>query len=130
MPPDNAATIAAGTDVSFPQDGPTSASTITRQTDSSFILSDIGTYMIQFQVSVTEPGQLVLTLNDVELPYTVVGRATATSQLVGISFVSTTTENSILTVRNPEGTASALTITPNASGTEATSAHLTIIQLQ
>lgn len=102
MPPDNAATVAAGTDVSFPQDGPTSASTITRQTESSFILSDIGTYMIQFQVSVTEPGQLVLTLNDVELPYTVVGRATGTSQLVGLSFVSTTTENSILTVRNPE----------------------------
>ena len=130
MPPDNAATVAEGTDVSFPQDGPTSASTITRQTDSSFILSDIGTYMIQFQVSVTEPGQLVLTLNDVELPYTVVGRATGTSQLVGISLVSTTSENSILTVRNPEGTATALTITPNAGGTEATSAHLTIIQLQ
>ena len=82
-----------------------------------------------FQVSVTEPGQLVLTLNSAELPYTVVGRATGTSQIVGIALVNTTTVDTVLTVRNPEGTADALTITPLAGGTEPVSAHLTIVQL-
>ena len=129
MPGDNADTVAAGTDVDFPQDGPNSGTGITRAGASSFTLADIGTYQVLFQVSVTEPGQLVLTLNGAELPYTVVGRATGTSQIVGIALVNTTTEDSVLTVRNPEGTANALTITPLAGGTEPVSAHLTILQL-
>jgi len=130
MPDDNADTVAAGEDVDFPQDGPNSGTGITRAGASSFTLADIGTYQVLFQVSVTEPGQLVLTLNGAELPYTVVGRATGTSQIVGIALVATTTEDSVLTVRNPEGTATALTITPLAGGTEPVSAHLTIVQLQ
>ena len=82
-----------------------------------------------FQVSVTEPGQLVLTLNGAELPYTVVGRATGTSQLVGMALVTTTVATSVLTVRNPAGNATALTVTPNAGGTAPVSAHLVITQL-
>ena len=130
MPGDNADTVAAGPAVDFPQDGPNSGTGISRASASSFTLADIGTYLVQFQVSVTEPGQLVLTLNGAELPYTVVGRATGTSQIVGIALVATATENAVLTVRNPEGTAEALTITPLAGGTEPVSAHLTILQLQ
>ncbi len=57
MPPDNAATVAPGTDVSFPQDGPNSGADIVRTGPSSFNLSQIGTYQIFFQVSVTEAGQ-------------------------------------------------------------------------
>ena len=130
MPPDNAATVAAGTDVSFPQDGPNSGTGIARAGDDSFILGDIGTYQVLFQVSVTEPGQLMLTLNGADLPYTVAGRATGTSQIVGMAIVQTTTENAVLTVRNPEGTAQALTITPLAGGTRPVSAHLVITQIQ
>ena len=103
MPPDNAATVAPGTDVSFPQDGPTSGTTITRTGPSSFNLSAIGTYQVLFQVSVTEAGQLILTLNGADLAYTVVGRATGTSQIVGMALVQTTVINSVLTVRNPAG---------------------------
>lgn len=62
--------------------------------------------------------------------YTVVGRATGTSQIVGIAVVETTSVNSTLTVRNPAGNAAALTVTPLAGGTRPVSAHLTIIQLQ
>ena len=40
MPPDNAATVAPGTDVSFPQDGPTSGTAITRTGPSTFNLLD------------------------------------------------------------------------------------------
>ena len=130
MPSDNADTVAPGTDVDFPQDGPTSATSIARTSSSSFTLTDIGSYLVFFQVSVTEPGQLVLTLNNTELPYTVVGRATGTSQIVGMSIINTTVATSVLTVRNPASEAAALTITPNAGGTEPVSAHLIIIKLQ
>ena len=130
MPPDNSATVAPGTDVSFPQDGPNSGSGIARSGPSSFNLAQIGTYLVLFQVSVTEPGQLILTLNGEDLAYTVVGRATGTSQIVGMSIVETTVTDSVLTVRNPEGTAEALTITPLAGGTRPVSAHLVIMQIQ
>jgi len=130
MPPDNAATVAPGTDVSFPQDGPTSSSTITRINDSSFNLSEIGTYEVLFQVSVSEAGQLILTLDGNDLAYTVVGRATGTSQIVGMALVNTTAINSTLTVQNPTGNATALTITPLAGGTRPVSAHLVITQIE
>jgi hypothetical protein len=129
MPPDNAATVAPGTDVSFPQDGPTSGAGIARTGPSSFNLSAIGAYQVYFQVSVTEAGQLILTLNNADLAYTVVGRATGTSQIVGIAIVQTTVVNSVLTVRNPAGNSTALTITPLAGGTRPVSAHLVITQL-
>ncbi|GAB6992155.1 hypothetical protein JCM16418A_42060 [Paenibacillus pini] len=128
MPPDNAATVAPGTDVSFPQDGPTSGSSITRTSPSSFNLAAIGTYQILFQCSVTEAGQLILTLNGADLAYTVVGRATGTSQMLGMALVQTTVINSILTVRNPAGNSTALTMTPVAGGTRSVSAHLVITQ--
>ena len=129
MPPDNAATVAPGTDVSFPQDGPNSGASITRTSSSSFNLSEIGTYQIYYNAPVSEAGQLQLTLNGAPLAYTVVGRATETSDISGMFLVETTTINSVLTVRNPAGNA-ALTITPLAGGTNSVSAHLVILQIQ
>ncbi len=128
MPGDNAAPIAAGEDVAFPQDGPNSGDGISRAGAASFILEDIGIYQVMFNPSVDEAGQLVLTLNGTEIPYTVVGRATGTSQIVGNAIIQTATAGSVLTVRNPEGTATALT--PSAGGTEPVSAHLVITRLQ
>ena len=58
-----------------------------------------------------------------------VGRATGTSQIVGMAIITTTTINSILTVRHPAGSAAALTITPLAGGTRPVSAHLVITQI-
>ena len=130
MPPDNAATVAPGTDDEFPQDGPTSATDITRTGAGSFNLAAIGTYAVNWQVPVTEAGQLLLTLNGADLAYTVVGRATGTNQIVGTSLITTTVINSILTVRNPAGNPVALTITPLAGGTRPVSASLVITQLQ
>lgn len=130
MPGDNADTVAPGADVDFPQDGPSSGTSITRINASSFNLLDIGTYQIFFQVSVTEAAQLELTLNGAPIVYSVVGRATGTDQIVGLTLVATTTINSILTVRNPASNATAITITPNTGGTEAVSAHIVITQIQ
>ena len=131
MPSDNAATVAPGTDVSFPQDGPISTDgNISRTGPSTFNLAAIGTYQVSFQVSVNEYAQLILTLNGADLAYTVVGRATGTSQITGVCLVQTTVVNSILTVRNPAGNSTALTITPLGGGTRAVSAHLVINKLQ
>ena len=129
MPPDNSATVAPGTDVSFPQNGPIANTNIGRLGPSSFNLGPIGTYQILFQVSVTEAGQLILTLNGEDLEYTVAGRATGVSQIVGMAIVSTTAVDSVLTVRNPAGNAAALTITPLAGGARPVSAHLVITQI-
>lgn len=65
-----------------------------------------------------------------DLLYTVSGRATGASQIVGMAIVTTTTINSILTLRNPAGNAAALTITPLAGGTRPVSADLVMVQLQ
>ena len=111
MPPDNAATVAPGTDVSFPQNGPNSGTGISRINASSFNLAEIGTYQVLFQVGVNEAGQLILALNGADLEYTVVGRATGTSQIIEMAIVTTTTINSVLTVRNHAGNDVALTIT-------------------
>jgi len=129
MPPDNAATVGTGTNVDFPQSGPTSNTTISRLDASNFLLAAIGTYQVLFQVSVNEAGQLMLTLNGAPLAYTVVGRATGTSQIVGMSLVTTSVINSTLNVQNPAGNSTALTITPLAGGTNPVAAHLVITQI-
>lgn len=131
MPGDNAATIAAGGNVNFPQDGPDSGSgLISRLSANTFNLTNIGIYEVTFQVSVTEPGQLLINVNSTDLGYTVVGRATGTSQIVGLALVETTGVNSVLSIRNPSGNTPALTITPVAGGTRSVSAHLIIKQIQ
>ena len=135
MPPDNAATVAVGGAVQFPQDGESSGNgSIVRAGLSTFVLADVGVYQVSFQVSVTEAGQLVLALNQgggfLEIPTTVVGRATGTSQIVETALVRTVVPNSALEVRNPVSESTALTITPLAGGTNPVSAHLVITQLQ
>ncbi|MEO7323960.1 MAG: hypothetical protein ABIW82_03950 [Dokdonella sp.] len=128
MPPDNAGTVAVGTDVQFPQNGPSSGS-IVRVSPSQFSLPSIGAYQVMFQVSVSEPAQLVMTLNGVELPTTVAGRSAGSSQVVGLAVVQNTQANSILSIRNPLGGVVALTISPLAGGTSPVSAHLVITRM-
>jgi hypothetical protein len=129
MPGDNSATIAPGTDINFPNDGPAFGGDITRLGPASFNLSSIGIYQVLFQVSIDEAGQLCVVLNAGEEPYTVVGRATGANQLVGICLIRTTTVNTVLSIRNPASESTALTLTPIAGGTHSVSAHLVITRL-
>jgi hypothetical protein len=130
MPGDNAATIAVGADVLFPQLGPTKVgSLITAINGHQFNLAVVGTYDISFFVSVSEPGQLQLSLNNAPIAHTTIGRATGTSEIGECLLITTSTVNSVLTVRNPAGNSAALTITPIAGGASAVSAHLRIIQI-
>jgi hypothetical protein len=135
MPSDNPATVPAGGAVEFPQDGVSSGSgAIVRTSAFAFQLAQPGVYQVIFHVSVTESGQLVLALDQgggsIEIPSTVVGRAIGSSQIVGTALVQTFLPNSILTVRNPVGAFSALTITPVAGGAKPVSAHLVITLFQ
>lgn len=129
MPGDNTATVAAGAAVSFPQNGPTNG-IITRSSATQFVIPIVGTYMVSWQVSVQEAGQLVLELDGVVKTNTTVGRATGTSQIVGNRLITTTEPNATLRVINPPGSPLALTITPLAGGTNAVSASLVITRVQ
>ncbi len=129
MPSDNTATIAAGTAIAFPQNGPTTG-TIIRSNVTDFILPDIGTYSVNWQVSISEAGQLVIRINGTENASTVVGRATGTSQIMGNAIIITTLPNSILSIAHPVGNTPALTLTPWAGGTHAVSATLNITRIQ
>jgi len=131
MPTDNPLTIPGGIPVAFPGDGPTSGS-ITRSGLSSFILPTAGSYLVQFQASITEPAQLVLRLNGLQIPNSVAGRATGTSKITGMSVVTTTSANSILEVVNPSGNLN-LTLTPSAgqvANPNGVSAHLVIVRIR
>jgi hypothetical protein len=76
----------------------------------------------------------MLRLNAGLVANSVVGRATGTSQIVGMSLLTTTIVNSVLEVINPPGNSPALTITPVAGGTGGSpadvSAHLSITRIQ
>lgn len=132
MPPDNAATVAPGAAVGFPQDGPEEGD-IARSGPATFVLPDAGTYRVAFSVPVTEAGQLQLALDagtgSSPLTYTVYGRATGTSQIMGEALIETTASDSVLSVINPAGNSTALTITPLAGGTNPAAASLIIEQL-
>ena len=128
MPSDNAATVAGGAAVEFPQNGPSNG-VITRSSNTSFTLPAIGTYMISWQVSVNEPGQLTIEVNGTENATTVVGRATGTNQISGNRLITTTSTNSVLRIVNPTGNTPALTITPNAGGSHAVSSSLVITRI-
>ncbi len=132
MPADNAAPIPGGSPVAFPHTtvGTSFGGIVNGGT--SFTLTNIGTYLVLFQASVTEPGQLMLTLNGVPQANTVVGRATGTSQIVGIAFVTTVAPLTTLQVINPAGNLN-ITITPKAgqaASANSVSAHLTILQIE
>ena len=129
MPGDNAATIAVGADLNFPNDGPIFGTDISRLTANTFQLARPGIYQVMWQVSVDEAGQFLIHLNSGDIATSTAGRATGTNQIAGMALVQTTVSNSILSIRNPAGNATALTITPIAGGAHSVSAHLVITRL-
>lgn len=123
-------TITAGNAVQFANIGSTTG-TIVPTSPSTFLLPTVGTYLVQFEVGVTEgTSQLQLSLNTVPLSETVVGRASGTAQIVGTFLVTTTSANSVLSVINPEGNGPINLEPIGGSGTESLSSHLVIIRIQ
>jgi hypothetical protein len=133
MPGDNSATIAAGAAVLFPQSGPASGMAVNPGTG-QITLAAIGIYDVSWQASVDEAGQLVLGLDNTsgatELAQTVAGRATGTSQISNRVLISTSAANAVLTVRNPAGNGTVLTMTTTAGGARSVSASVVILQIR
>ena len=129
MPNDNTATIAVGTPVSFPQSIFDSGIVTSTATGTLFIMNVAGVYLVNFQVSVSEPGQLMLRVNGSEVPGLLVGRSTGTLQLVGTSLLTLAVGDHVEVI-NPSENSTALTITPVAGGTHSVSAHLVFTKIQ
>lgn len=125
-PNDNPTAIAQNTAVEFPN---TTASTtgITRLTNSTFNLSDTGTYLIVFKVNTNTAGQLGIAVNGAVQPSATFGNAADDGIIEGKTIITTTAANTVLSIVNPITTA--VTVTPSAGGTEATVSDLTIIKL-
>jgi len=127
--------ILAGVAVPFPHAGATSAGGITPiggPSFTSFNLAAVGTYLVQFEVTASNAGQLQLSLNGAYIADSVVGRATGQTQLIGVSLLTTTTVNSVLQVVNPPANT---VLTFPATGTSITGGanitdHLSIMRIQ
>ena len=125
-PNDNPTAIAQNTAVEFPN---TTASTtgITRLTNSTFNLTNTGTYLIMFKVNTNTAGQLGIAVNGAVQPSATFGNAADDGIIEGKTIITTTAANTVLSIVNPIATA--VTVTPSAGGTEATVSDLTIIKL-
>lgn len=127
MPTNNPRPIPPGSDVVFPNDGPTNG-TIPRVSATQFMLPAVGTYLVQFHFEVIGASQLVITLNNVEQPSTVRGDAEGVPAPAQGMLVTTAAANTVLTIRNPA--ANSLYVSPAqqslADGFSPTSAHLVI----
>lgn len=127
QPSDNPVPIDAGNAIDFPQTNIQDATgNIVRLTTSSFNLTNIGTYEIMFQISVSSGAQVLIAINGTEIPNSVVGREANNSQLVGINLIQTSVVDSVLEIRNPLGALNPIIVTPIAGGFRPVSCHLII----
>jgi hypothetical protein len=134
MPSDNAANIAPGQPLAFPDTGPSSGDIVPIST-TSFMLTNVGTYQIFFEATVNQSAQLIIALDSgsgpVELPYTTAGCGLTTSQINGMALVKTTNVHSTISIYNPATAPAAIRLTPNAGSTaHPVSAHLMILRIQ
>ena len=136
---DYAATIAIDAPVPFPQNGSATGTSVTRQGIllDTFNLVDIGIYLISWQGSFTEPGQLTLCMDPTgvfasvaatRVANTTVGRATGTSQIAGNTLLTTTVINTQIRIYN-DASPAALTVTVTPGGTEFQGVSLTIVRI-
>ncbi|HEY6328470.1 MAG TPA: hypothetical protein VI756_03965, partial [Blastocatellia bacterium] len=106
---------------------------ITRVDAGDFNISVPGTYQIQFQVSASAAGQLVVALNTgsgaVEQSNTVVGLSGTGDQVSETCIVTTTSANTILSIHNPAASTAVFDIAKSAGGNAGTSGHLVIFRI-
>lgn len=130
MPPNNFTPVLPGNAIEFPNNGVNSGDGIILLDPTTFMLTDPGTYMVNWIVSVDQTGQLAISLNGSILPHTVFGRATGSSQIIGNGIIIAPVAFSILQIVNPPNNNINLTLTPLAGGNTAVSASLIITRLQ
>jgi hypothetical protein len=133
---DYASTVAVGAAVPFPQNGPTLGG-IVALTSTTFKIPTIGTYEVSFNVHTTEPGQLELSVDN-GAGFVVAHECTGTNMnptsgghpIVANCIITTTGTDAVVTVINPAGNSTALTITPaDGASTHANAQSLVIKKL-
>lgn len=127
MPTDNAVAIAPNEPIDFPTTA-TKTNDITVTSPSVFTVTTAGNYLVMFQASTTEGGQLQLTVNDTPIAYTTVGKAGENTQIVGFAILPLAA-NDAISVINPGTSTTAITLTQNAGGVSAVAAQLVIAKL-
>lgn len=128
VPSDNPAPIAPGEAVAFPTTA-VAAGGIIRTSDSVLTIQNPGTYLIAFNATTNEAGQLQLLVNGAPVNYTTVGKTDTGDQLQSVALVPITTANSTVSVINPTNATTNVTLTPSAGGTNPASAQLTIARI-
>ena len=127
MPTDNAVAIAPNEPIDFPTTA-TKTNDITVTSPSVFTVTTAGNYLVMFQASTTEGGQLQLTVNNTPIAYTTVGKAGENTQIVGFAILPLAA-NDAISVINPETSTTSITLTQNAGGVSAVAAQLVIAKL-
>jgi hypothetical protein len=128
------ATIAIDAPFPFDVDGPIhgGVARLAPGNEFEFVLPAIGVYDISWQMSVNEPGQTMLDLNDgagyVLQLQTMAGRATGTSQITNRVLIATTTVNATIKIMNHSAPAT-MTLTPLPGGTSAGTTSLAIVRI-
>ncbi len=120
--------VTPGSPVEFPNNGPTSTN-ITRLTPGTFNLDLSGTYLISFNLTVIEPAEVVIVLNGVEIPETVVARSTGETQLSGSFIINVPQTNSVISLNNASNTPFNLSSNSNTGSTKPLSLHFNILKL-
>lgn len=96
---------------------------IKRSSPSKFILPTSGIYEINFEASISTPGKMVITINGVEIKYSIVEKYKDNNQINGMALIHTTSPNSILCINNPIKDTMPLMLIPGSTQ------HLIIKQL-
>jgi hypothetical protein len=129
------ATIAIDAPFPFDANGPIhgGVARLAPSNDFEFVLPVIGVYDISWQMSVDEPGQTMLDLNDgagyVLQTQTMAGRATGTNQITNRVLIATTTNNALIKIMNHSSSGAQMTLTPLPGGTSAGTTSLTIVRV-
>lgn len=109
MPSDNPVAIPPGSAVAFPNDGPATGG-IVRSSTSVFIMPDIATYEVNWNVMPSSVNQFILRVNSIELLNTAIGTGNTNVPMTGTFLITTTVENSTLELINPSGNVGNATI--------------------
>jgi hypothetical protein len=111
---DYAATVAVGAPVPFPRNGPTVNGHAIRSgvSTTDFVVDATGVYEVSWQVGFSEASQLQLAVNAAPVANTCTTSGAGTQQNTNTVLVALTAGD-IVTVINPAGNSTALTVTPS-----------------
>ncbi len=132
IPPNNENDILPGESIEFPLDYITNIN-IVRVNNKAFKLMLAGIYEIKYILSITQPAQLVVSMDSgsgfIQQLHTVVGRNSGSSQLIGDVFLKVDIPGSIICLASPVENNNPIRVTPTAGGTLAETCYLIVSKI-